>query len=124
MSRTQVLVVDDEDDIANAIATRLRYAGYRTLTAGCATEAVRMALDESPDVVILDIGLPDQDGHEIAQRLSTMAETVSMPVIFLTARTAEEDRTRAYQGGSIAYLTKPFRSHELLAAVSHPATAS
>jgi DNA-binding response OmpR family regulator len=124
MSQTKVLIVDDEDDIARAIAKRLHYAGYRVLTAGDGNEAIRLAMHESPDVVIMDIGLPDRDGHEIAQHLFTMPETVSTPIIFVTARIAEEDRTRAYQVGAVAYLTKPFRSSELLTAVSRAAAAS
>jgi DNA-binding response OmpR family regulator len=94
------------------------------LTAGDGAEAVRLALEESPDLVIMDIGLPDQDGHTIAQRLFTMKETVSTPIIFVTARTTEEDRTRAYQAGAVAYLTKPIQSTELLDAVSRATTVS
>jgi two-component system OmpR family response regulator len=124
MSQTRVLVVDDEDDIARAIAMRLRYAGYHVMTAGNGTEAVHLALYDAPDLVILDIGLPGQDGHEIAQRLFTMSATISTPIIFLTARRADEDRTRAYQVGAVAYLTKPFRSYDLLTAVSRAESAS
>jgi DNA-binding response OmpR family regulator len=124
MSRTKVLVVEDDDDIARAIAMRLHYAGYQVLTAGDGVAAVRTAVHESPDLVILDIGLPDQNGHEVAHRLFTMGETISTPIIFLTARTGEADRTRAYKDGAIAYLTKPYEPSELLSAVSRAATAS
>ena len=124
MFLTKVLVVDDEKDITRAIAKRLRFSGYQVSTAGDGDEALRLALDESPDVVIMDIGLPEQDGHQIAQHLFTMSETMSTPIIFLTARIAEEDRTRAYQLGAVAYLTKPFQSYELLSAVSRAAATS
>ena len=124
MSLTKVLVVDDEDDIAWGIATRLRFAGYDVLTACDGVEAVKMAVEELPDLVILDIGLPDLDGHAVARNLQTLDATASTSIIYLTARTAIEDRTRAYETGAIAYLTKPYRSPDLLSAVERAATAT
>jgi two-component system KDP operon response regulator KdpE len=122
--RATVLVVDDESDIARAIAMRLCSAGYEVLTAKDAREALRLAVSDSPDLLILDLGLPDQDGHAVAHQMLADTRTMATPIIFLTARYGDEDRARAFKSGAVAYLNKPFQSDELLQAVSRAVTVS
>ena len=124
MAHGKILVVEDEKEIARAIGMRLHFAGYEVFTAGDGVEAVRLARETLPDLMIMDIGLPEQNGHETAQRLFTMVETAAIPIIFVTARIADEDRARAYRVGAVAYLTKPFASTALLDAVSRAETIS
>jgi DNA-binding response OmpR family regulator len=124
MSLYKVLVVDDELEIVRAIGMRLQSAGYEVVSATDGAMATELVTLESPDLVILDLGMPCIDGHTVAGRLRDHVKTLLTPIIFLTARTTEEDRTRAYQVGAVAYLTKPFQSYELLNAVSRAASVS
>ena len=118
MSKTKILVVDDEVEIARAVTMRLRAAGYEVITAHDGLMATQLAIHQSPDLVIMDIGMPCGDGHKIAQRLLNNPETMSTPVIYLTARTAEIDRQKAASNRVAGYVTKPFKADELLNAVT------
>ena len=118
MPLAKILVVDDEQDIVRILMMRLRAAGYDVVTANTGAVAVRMAEMTAPDLLILDIGMPDGDGHLVANRLQENAKTSRIPLIFLTARTSEKDRMQAYQAGVCRYLTKPFKPEELLSTVS------
>jgi DNA-binding response OmpR family regulator len=118
MSQAKILVVDDEQEIVRALTMRLRAAGYQVISANNGEAAVRLASKLSPDLVILDIGMPCGNGHAVARQLAENSETLDTPVIFLTARMSEEDRTRAFQAGAAAYLIKPFKPQDLLAAVA------
>lgn len=118
MSKPKVLVVDDEQDIVRSVGMRLQSAGCEVISATDAVMATQLALREAPNLVILDIGMPCGNGHMIAERMRDNVKTMSIPIIFLTARTAEADREKACQAGAFAYLTKPFKSEELLAIVS------
>ena len=118
----KILVVDDEHDIVRALMMRLRAAGYEVVTANTGEVAVRMAEMTAPDLLILDIGMPDGDGHLVARRLQESARTSQTPIIFLTARTDEKDRLQASQAGVCRYLTKPFKPAELLSTVSRALT--
>jgi DNA-binding response OmpR family regulator len=119
MSQAKILVVDDEVEIARAVTIRLRAAGYEVIVAHDGMMATQLAMREAPDLVIMDIGMPCGDGHVITQRLRDNVETMSTPIIYLTARTAEVDRKRATENRAVGYLTKPFKAEELLATVSH-----
>jgi two-component system sensor histidine kinase/response regulator len=81
-----------------------------------------MALMTHPDLLILDIGLPHGDGYTVAEQLLEDSKTRSIPIIFLTARTSEEDRTRAYKAGTARYLTKPCPTQQLLDTVDRAIT--
>ena len=118
MTPAKILVVDDEQDIVRMLMMRLRAAGYEVVTANTGTVAIRMAEMTVPDLLILDIGMPDADGHVVASRLQENTKTSRIPIIFLSARTSEKDRTLAYKAGVCRYLTKPFKPEELLATVS------
>ena len=79
--------------------------------------ATKKAIEESPDLILLDIGMPAGNGHVVVERLRNIAETSDIPVIYLTARTSEDDYHRAREGGVTKYITKPFDAEVLLAAV-------
>jgi two-component system KDP operon response regulator KdpE len=118
MSQAKILVVDDEMEIVRAVTMRLRAAGYEVIAAHDGLMATQLAIREQPDLVILDIGMPCGDGHTVAQRLQNQMGTMSTPIIFLTARTAEADRKQAAEVRAAGYLTKPFKPEELLSTVS------
>ncbi len=113
-ARARVLVIDDEPDIVLAVGKRLTHAGYEVVFAADGAEATKMALRARPDLIILDIGLPCGDGHTVADRIRANCNTMFTPIIYLTARTADDDRNKAYDAGAFAYLTKPFKPEELL----------
>jgi len=110
----RVLIVDDEADILQSVGRRLCFAGYEVSFASDGAEATQMALAERPDVIILDIGMPCGDGHTVAERIRSNPKTMFTPIIFLTARTADIDKQKAEEVGAFAYVTKPFKSEELV----------
>ncbi|MCL6550560.1 MAG: response regulator transcription factor [Acidothermus cellulolyticus] len=112
---TRVLVVDDEQNITDLVATALRYEGFQVATAHTGVQALQTAAKTHPDLVILDVMLPDIDGFEVARRLGR--EGVPTPVLFLTARDATEDKVRGLTVGGDDYVTKPFSLAELVARV-------
>lgn len=109
----RVLVVDDEPDLADMVATMLRFDGCRTATAGSADEAMRVARDLRPDIAVLDVMLPGQDGVSLLARLRT--EHAGLPVVLLTAKGETRDRVAGLRAGADDYITKPFSLEELLA---------
>lgn len=111
----RVLVVDDEVYIADLVATALRYEGFEVSKAGSGREAVSAASSFRPDLVVLDVMLPDFDGFEVARRLATDGQRV--PILFLTARDATEDKIYGLTIGGDDYVTKPFSLEELVARV-------
>jgi two-component system, OmpR family, response regulator len=113
--KTKVLVVDDESNITDLVATVLRYEGFEVQTARTGREALRVVGAFKPDLVVLDIMLPDLDGFEVQRHLSSDAGKV--PVVFLTAKDATEDKVRGLTMGADDYVTKPFSLEELVARV-------
>jgi two-component system OmpR family response regulator len=111
MAATSLLVVDDEETLAEMLATALRFAGYEVRLAGGGIEALRAVKDNPPDLVVLDVNLPDLDGFEVCRRLRRDGH--QMPLIFLTARDAIEDLRSGFHHGGDDYLTKPFSLEEL-----------
>jgi two-component system OmpR family response regulator len=111
----RVLVVDDEPNIAELVATALRYEGFEVRTAGDGAGALAAVRDLAPDLVVLDVMLPDTDGFELQARIRGDGQHV--PVLFLTARDAVEDRVRGLTLGADDYMTKPFSLEELVARV-------
>jgi two-component system OmpR family response regulator len=112
-SPLQVLVVDDEVNIAELIGMALRYEGWEVSLAHTGASAVNLAKQTRPDVVVLDIMLPDIDGLEVLRRVRSVAAEV--PVLFLTAKDAVEDRIAGLTAGGDDYVTKPFSLEELVA---------
>jgi two-component system OmpR family response regulator len=108
----RLLVVDDEPTILHLLSGSLRFAGYEVVTAASGTEAVRAAASARPDLVLLDVMMPDGDGFEVARRLRATGRDV--PVIFLTARDEVPDRVTGFALGGDDYVTKPFSLDEVL----------
>src|ERR1700742_3897350 len=111
----RVLVVDDEPNIADVISMALRFQGFTVESAGDGKSALEAVSSFKPDLLVLDVMLPDMEGFEIARRLS--AERVQVPIIFLTARDSTEDKVRGLTGGGDDYMTKPFSLEELVARI-------
>jgi len=107
-----VLVVDDEPQIRRALRTSLEAHGYEVVAVGTGEEGVVSAADASPDLVLLDLGLPDIDGTEVIRRVRTFSE---VPVIVLSVREAQQDKVAALDAGADDYVSKPFGMEELLA---------
>lgn len=111
---TRILIVDDEIQIRNALRINLEARNYETLEAEDGRSAIRLAADRNPDLVLLDLGLPDRDGIEV---LTTLRQWTRVPVIVLTVRDGERDKVAALDAGADDYVTKPFGIDELLARV-------
>jgi len=113
MTKQQVLVVDDEASIVDAVATALRYEGFDVREAVTGRAALASAQDDPPDLVVLDVMLPDLDGLEVTRRLR--ADGIRVPVLFLTARDSVEDKVAGLTVGGDDYVTKPFSLAEIVA---------
>ncbi len=111
----RVLVVDDEPSIVDAVATSLSYEGFEVTTASNGRNALSMAQENPPDIIILDIMLPDLDGLEVTRRLRQ--DGIRVPVLFLTAKDALEDKVHGLTVGGDDYVTKPFSLSEVIARV-------
>lgn len=113
-ARARVLLVDDEVSIQRAVGPLLRSRGYDVEIAGSGGEALRLVADRAPDLIVLDLGLPDIEGTEVCRRVR---ETLKVPIIVLSARGAEADKVNALDLGADDYVTKPFGPEELLARI-------
>ena len=109
---TRILIVDDEPQIRRALRMSLQAHGYEVETAGTGGEGLERAVDTAPDLVFLDLGLPDLDGTEVIRRLRAFSE---VPVIVLSVRDQQADKVAALDVGADDYVTKPFGMEELLA---------
>lgn len=114
--QSKLLVVDDEPSLQDIVATSMRFLGYDVSVAATGREAVRVATDVRPDLIILDIMLPDFDGLEVMRRLRTAG--VDAGVVFLSARDTPADKIAGLSAGGDDYVTKPFGLEELAARVS------
>src|SRR3954454_16529075 len=114
MSRARVLVVDDEEDIRVLLKELLGRAGYDVAEAPDGRSALRELFASPPDLVLLDVTMPELDGWQTLERIRDVSE---VPVLMLTARAAELERVRGLKAGADDYVTKPFGRQELLARV-------
>jgi two-component system, OmpR family, KDP operon response regulator KdpE len=112
MNKPGILVIDDEAQMRKLLEITLQTNGYTVTTAGTAKEGLIMAANHPPDLVLLDLGLPDKSGHEV---LKALRQWYTNPVIILSVQKDEEDIVRALDNGANDYLSKPFRTGELLA---------
>jgi two-component system KDP operon response regulator KdpE len=110
----RILIVDDELSIQRAMAPLLRSRGYDVVVVGSGRDALAASGIEPPDLIVLDLGLPDIDGIEVCRRIRARWD---MPIVVLSARGAEQDKVTALDEGADDYVTKPFGSEELLARV-------
>src|SRR6266699_3671849 len=115
MTRTaRILLVDDEVAIQRAVAPLLRSRGYEVEVVGTGKEAVDAVVDRSPDLIVLDLGLPDLEGTEVCRRIRKVSKA---PIVVLSARGGEADKVAALDIGADDYVTKPFGPEELLARI-------
>jgi two-component system KDP operon response regulator KdpE len=114
MSPTQILVIDDEPQIRKLLEITLQANGFVVKEAATAKEGLAMTRELLPDLVLLDLGLPDENGHLVLRKLR---EWYTKPVIILSVQSSEEDIVKALDNGANDYLVKPFRSGELLARI-------
>ena len=111
----RVLVVDDEPNIVDVVTMALRFQGFAVESAGTGADAVAAVTAFRPDLIVLDVMLPDMEGFDVAKRLG--AERARVPIIYLTARDATEDKIRGLTLGGDDYVTKPFSLEELVARI-------
>jgi two-component system KDP operon response regulator KdpE len=114
MSEPQILIVDDEPQIRKLLKITLQSNGYGTSEAASAKEAIRIASNHPPDLILLDLGLPDESGHVV---LKNLREWYTKPIIILSIQSSEEDIVKALDNGADDYLVKPFRTGELMARI-------
>lgn len=114
MNKATILIIDDEPQIRKLLEITLDSNGYKVLQASTGKEGIITAASHPPELVLLDIGLPDKNGHEVLKELRTW---YSRPIIMLSVQNSEEDIVKALDNGATDYLAKPFRSGELLARI-------
>jgi DNA-binding response OmpR family regulator len=114
MNRARVLVVDDDADIRGLVRELLERAGYEVIESSNGREGLRTLYSTSPDLVLLDVSMPELDGWQTLERIRDVSD---VPVVMLTARAAELEKVRGLQAGADDYVTKPFGRQELLARV-------
>ena len=112
MNKPTILVVEDDGPVRNLMITTLKTHDYKYLTATQGSEAIMVASSHNPDVVFLDLGLPDMDGVDVIRQIRSWS---NMPIIVISARSEDEDKITALDAGADDYLTKPFSVDELLA---------
>ena len=104
----KVLVIDDEPDVLLLCRVNLEHAGHTVLVAESGEAGLELATTERPDLIVLDLMMPNMDGFEVLEELAGAAVTRDVPVLILTARTRMDDKVRGWRAGADAYLTKPF----------------
>jgi two-component system phosphate regulon response regulator PhoB len=112
-TRPLVLVAEDDEDILALVVFDLEDEGYEVLTARNGEDAIALAHERRPDLVLLDVAMPGLDGYEVTRRLRADAATSGTPVVLLTARAQVKDVIEGFEAGANDYVTKPFRPDEL-----------
>ncbi len=113
-TKKTIMLVDDNPDIITIVKTILEGKGYSVLSASSGPELLNLLKSQKPDLIILDIMMPEMDGLEVLTRLKGMADTTSIPIILLTAKVQYEDVLGGYKLGADYYITKPFTSTQLI----------
>ena len=114
MAQQRVLIIEDEPDLVRALEYNFRQAGFEVQSAGRGKEGLRLALAKPPDIILLDLMLPDASGTEICRSLKGDARTGQVPVVMVTARGEEVDRVVGFEVGADDYVVKPFSPRELV----------
>jgi two-component system phosphate regulon response regulator PhoB len=113
-NQSKILIVEDEADLVRTLEYNFRQAGFTVFTATRGRDALQMAASQMPDLVLLDLMLPDVEGTEVCRRLRAEAKTKGIPIMMLTAKGDEVDRVVGFEIGADDYVTKPFSVRELL----------
>jgi DNA-binding response OmpR family regulator len=114
VTSARILVVEDEADILDLLTELLGESGYEVVRASDGREAIRALVHAQPDLVLLDVAMPELDGWQTLERIRDVSE---LPVLMLTARAGEDDKVRGLRAGANDYVTKPFSTRELLARI-------
>ena len=109
----KVLVIDDDSTITGLIETVLKRDGYQVLIANSGGEGISLARETKPNLILMDITMPDMDGYEATKQLKADPTLQAIPVIFLTGKSASEDGGRAFATGGLTYMRKPFSNQQL-----------
>ncbi|MGE5417340.1 MAG: diguanylate cyclase [Acidobacteriota bacterium] len=117
VSNAMILVVDDEPNNVELLVKRLRFSGYQTLQAFNGQDAIKLAVDNLPDLIILDVMMPGMGGYEVCKSLKGNSVTRDIPVLFLSAKAEVDDRVEGLEIGAVDYITKPFHPRELEARI-------
>jgi DNA-binding response OmpR family regulator len=117
MSEQKILIIDDDEDLILGLSIRLQANGYKVSSARDGISAIAAVRKEAPDLLILDLGLPVEDGFEVLQRLKDLTDLTTTPVIVLSARDPAGNEQRARDAGAKAYIQKPPNNHELMTAI-------
>lgn len=110
----EILLIEDERNICNFITTTLRTQDYKVTSAGSAANGLSLAASGCPDLILLDLGLPDMDGIDVIRNIR---EWINLPIIVISARTQEKEKVEALDAGADDYITKPFGTSELMARI-------
>lgn len=113
----RILIADDEENIVLSLEFLLQQAGYEVTTAADGETALRCAIEQRPDLLLLDVMMPRRSGYEVCQELRARPELASMKIVMLTARGREAEVAKGLAMGADAYITKPFSTRELVARV-------
>ena len=113
----KILIVDDDHDTLRLVGLMLHRQGYKILASTNGTQALSLAQSENPDLILLDVMMPDMDGYEVTRRLRNNPKTNLIPIIMFTAKTLVDDKVQGFDAGVDDYLTKPTQPRELFAHV-------
>lgn len=119
-----ILVVEDDQEINELVGAYVQIAGYGYSAATDGATAIRSAREFHPELIVLDLMLPDTDGYEVCKRLKSQPETRDIPVLMLTALAGEEDRRKGRECGAADYMTKPFDPDELMGKIKTMASSN
>jgi len=112
-----ILIVDDEDDVLDLLTVVFQTEGFRTLCASDGPNALALAYDEVPDVILLDVMMPEMDGWQVLRALKVEERTAAIPVAMISARTEGRDKIIGLQEGAVSYVEKPFSPAQVVAEV-------
>src|SRR4030042_3485887 len=113
----KILIVDDDLDTLRLVGLMLQHQGYRIVAASSGIQAIALCQGDKPDLVLLDIMMPEMDGYEVARKLRSDPTTSNIPIIMFTAKTQVDDKVEGFEAGADDYLTKPTQPRELFAHV-------
>ena len=116
-ARKAILIVDDEDDVLDLLTVVFEKEGFRTLVAGDGKTALTLAYEQTPDLILLDVMMPEMDGWQVLKALRVDERTARIPVAMVSARTEGRDKIIGLQEGAVSYIEKPFSPAEIVAEV-------